>query len=87
MTEPNNSNNSDSESDPGGKPSKNNSTPGFGLLGSLPCLYGDGNSGENDRRNNTGQKITMKQPISFSIVLFTFVLLFLVPRFYNSNTG
>jgi hypothetical protein len=40
MTEPNNSNNSDSESDPGGKPSKNNSTPGFGLLGSLPCLYG-----------------------------------------------
>jgi len=50
MTEPNNSNNSDSESDPGGKPSKNNSTPGFGLLGSLPCLYGDGNSGENDRR-------------------------------------
>ena len=41
MTEPDNSsNNSDSESDAGGKQSKNNSTPGFGLLGSLTCLYG-----------------------------------------------
>ena len=41
MTEPDNSsNNSDSESDVGGKQSKNNSTPGFGLLASLTCLYG-----------------------------------------------
>jgi hypothetical protein len=40
MKEPNNSNNSDSESDTEDKPSKNNSTPGFGLLGSLTCLYG-----------------------------------------------
>ncbi|MDW5560599.1 MAG: YncE family protein, partial [Methanosarcina sp.] len=40
MKESNNSNNSDSESDTEDKPSKNNSTPGFGLLGSLTCLYG-----------------------------------------------
>lgn len=40
MTESNNSDNSDSESDTDGKPSKNNSTPGFGLLVSLTCLYG-----------------------------------------------
>ncbi|PAV11114.1 hypothetical protein ASJ81_11340 [Methanosarcina spelaei] len=40
MKEPNNSNNSDSESDTEDKPSKNNSTPGFRLLGSLTCLYG-----------------------------------------------
>lgn len=40
ITEPNNSNNSDSESNTEDKPSKNNSTPGFGLLGSLTCLYG-----------------------------------------------
>lgn len=40
ITESNNSSNSDSESDTGSKPSKNNSIPGFGLLGSLTCLYG-----------------------------------------------
>ncbi len=40
MTESNNSDNSDSESDTDDKPSKNNSIPGFGLLGSLTCLYG-----------------------------------------------
>jgi hypothetical protein len=40
VTEPNNSSNGDSEPDIGGKPSKNNSTPGFGLLGSLACLFG-----------------------------------------------
>ncbi|WP_410509043.1 hypothetical protein RSJ42_01870 [Methanosarcina hadiensis] len=40
MTEPNNSSNSDSESDTRNKTSKNNSTPGFGSLGSLTCLYG-----------------------------------------------
>lgn len=40
MIESNNSENSDSESDTDGKPSKNNSTPGFGLLVSLTCLYG-----------------------------------------------
>ncbi|MDQ1252309.1 MAG: hypothetical protein QG646_1430 [Euryarchaeota archaeon] len=40
MTESNNSGNSDSEYDTDGKPSKNNSTPGFGLLVSLTCLYG-----------------------------------------------
>ncbi|MDQ1255329.1 MAG: hypothetical protein QG646_4608 [Euryarchaeota archaeon] len=40
MTEPNDSNNSDFESDTDDKPSKNDSVPGFGLLGSLTCLYG-----------------------------------------------
>lgn len=35
----NNSSNNNSESD-GGRSSENNSTPGFGLLGSLTCLYG-----------------------------------------------
>lgn len=43
ITEPKNSSNRDSESDTRGKPSKNNSTPGFGLLGSLTCLYGGWN--------------------------------------------
>ncbi len=36
----NNSSSNNSESDNGDKPSKNNSTPGFSLLGSLTCLYG-----------------------------------------------
>ncbi|WP_292379721.1 hypothetical protein [Methanosarcina sp. UBA289] len=40
IKEPNNSSINESESDNGGKPSKNNFIPGFGLLGSLTCLYG-----------------------------------------------
>ena len=40
IKEPDNSSINDSESDNGGKPSKINSIPGFGLLGSLTCLYG-----------------------------------------------
>lgn len=40
MTEPGDSDNSDFESDTDDKPGKNDSVPGFGLLGSLTCLYG-----------------------------------------------
>jgi len=40
ITEPNNSADNNSESDNGGKSSSVSSTPGFGLLGSLTCLYG-----------------------------------------------
>lgn len=39
-SEPNNGSSSDVNNSGGNKSSKNNSAPGFGLLGSLTCLYG-----------------------------------------------